>query len=76
VIVWVVVVVGAVTAAVLLALLVVLFRHLRGLTASLVQLQEELLPALEEIRRGSEEAQGRMVRLEMRRASRTRVELG
>ncbi len=76
VIVWVLVVVGGVTAAVLLALVVALFRHLRGLAASLVQLQEDLLPVLEEIRRGSEEAQGRMARLEGRRASRTRVGLG
>jgi len=67
--VWFLVTVGVATAAVLIALLVALMRHLRGLAASLKELQEDLLPVLEEIQRGSEEAQARMVRLEERRSA-------
>ncbi|MGH2675806.1 MAG: hypothetical protein ACRDKA_03710 [Actinomycetota bacterium] len=67
--VWIVVGVGVVTAAVLLGLVVALFRHLRALSESLVRLQEDLLPVLEDIRRSSEEAQGRMIGLEERQAS-------
>lgn len=66
--VWFLVSVGVATAAVLIALFVALMRHLRGLAASLKELQEDLLPVLEEIQRGSEEAQARMVRLEERRS--------
>jgi hypothetical protein len=65
--VWLLIGVGAVTAAVLLALLVGLLRHLHGVAGSLKQLEEDLVPVLEEIRRGSEEAQARMARLEGRR---------
>jgi hypothetical protein len=67
--VWFLVTVGVATAAVLIALLMALMRHLRGLAASLKELQEDLLPVLEEIQRGSEEAQSRMVRLEERRSA-------
>jgi hypothetical protein len=66
---WFLVAVGAATAAVLLGLLLGLLRHLRGLAASLKQLEEDVLPVLEEIRRSSEEAQARMVRLEERRTA-------
>lgn len=68
-IVWVLVGVGAVTAVVALVLVVTLLRRLKALAGAVVELQDALLPVLEEIRRGSEEAQGRMIRLEERRAA-------
>lgn len=68
-IVWVLIGVGAVTAAVALVLVATLLRRLKALGEAVVELQEALLPVLEEIRRGSEEAQGRMIRLEERRAA-------
>jgi hypothetical protein len=67
--VWVLIGVGAVTAVVGLVLVVALLRRLRALGEEVAELQEALLPVLEEIRRGSEEAQGRMLRLEERRAA-------
>jgi hypothetical protein len=69
VIVWVLIGVGAVTAVVALVLVVTLLRRLKALAGAVVELQDALLPMLEEIRRGSEEAQGRMIRLEERRAA-------
>lgn len=68
-IVWVLIGVGAVTAVVALVLVATLLRRLKVLGEAVVELQEALLPVLEEIRRGSEEAQGRMIRLEERRAA-------
>ena len=64
--VWLLVAVGAATSAVLLILVVVLLRHLRGLAASLQGLQEDLVPVLAEIQRGSEEAQRTMARIQER----------
>jgi hypothetical protein len=69
VIVWVLIGVGAVTAVVALVLVATLLRRLKALSEAVAELQEALLPVLEEIRRGSEEAQGRMIRLEERRAA-------
>jgi hypothetical protein len=69
VIVWVLIGVGAVTAVVALVLVAALLRRLKALGEAVAELQEALLPVLEEIRRGSEEAQGRMIRLEERRAA-------
>lgn len=68
-IVWFLIGVGAVTAVVALVLVATLLRRLKALGEAVVELQEALLPVLEEIRRGSEEAQGRMIRLEERRAA-------
>ena len=68
-IVWVLIGVGAVTAVVALVLVATLLRRLKALGEAVVELQEALLPVLEEIRRGSEEAQGRMIRLKERRAA-------
>jgi hypothetical protein len=65
--VWFLVIVGAITAAVLLALFLALLRHLHGLAGSLQRLEADLVPVLEDIRRSSEEAQARMARLEERR---------
>jgi hypothetical protein len=65
-IVWVLIVVGALTAVVVLGLVVALLRRLKALSDSVAALQEAMLPVLEDIRRGSEEAQGRMVRLQER----------
>lgn len=68
-IVWVLIGIGAVTAVVAMVLVVSFLRRLKALAGAVVELQEALLPVLEEIRRGSEEAQGRMIRLEERRAA-------
>jgi cell division protein FtsB len=67
--VWLLVAVGAATSTVLLILVVVLLRHLRGLAASLQGLQEDLVPVLTEIQRGSEEAQRTVARLQDRSAA-------
>jgi hypothetical protein len=67
--VWALVSIGAVTAVVLLALIVVLLRHLHGLATSLKALQEELAPILNDIQRGSEEAQRTLARVQERAAS-------
>jgi hypothetical protein len=67
--VWLLVAVGAVTAAVLLALVVTLFKHLRGLTASIEGLRSELTPLVEDIRRGSEAAQRRVSEMQDRAAA-------
>jgi hypothetical protein len=69
VIVWVLIGVGVVTAVVALVLVATLLRRLKALGEAVVELQEALLPVLEEIRRGSEETQGRMIRLQERRAA-------
>jgi hypothetical protein len=69
VIVWVLIGIGAVTAVVALVLVATLLRRLKALGEAVVELQEALVPVLEEIIRGSEEAQGRMMRLEERRAA-------
>lgn len=68
-IVWVLIGVGAVTAVVALVLVATLLRRLKAISEAVAEFQEALLPVLEEIRRGSEEAQGRMIRLEERRAA-------
>jgi hypothetical protein len=68
-IVWVLIGVGAITAVVALVLVATLLGRLKALSEAVAELQESLLPVLEEIRRGSEEAQGRMIRLEERRAA-------
>jgi hypothetical protein len=62
--VWVLVGVGMVTAVVAVAVVAALVRRLRALTESVAELQRALLPVLEDIRRGSEEAQQRMTRLQ------------
>ena len=67
--VWVLIGVGALTAAVAVWLVVALLLRLKALSEAVAALQESLLPVLEEIRRGSEEAQARMVRLQERRAA-------
>lgn len=66
---------GVVTVGILLVLLVALFRHLRALNESLARLQEDLIPALEDIRAGSELAQAQLGRLQVR-ASAMRREPG
>jgi hypothetical protein len=73
--VWLLVVTGAATATILLILVVALVRHLRGLAAALEGLQGDLVPVLEEIRRGSAEAQATLHRLQDR-ASAPRDEPG
>lgn len=67
--VWLLVAVGAAGAVVLLVLVVALLRHLRQLATSLQELQADLVPVLEEIQRGSEEAQKRMAGMEGRAAA-------
>jgi hypothetical protein len=67
--VWVLLAVGAATATVLLVLVVALLRHLRALAASLQALQEDLVPVLADIQRGSEEAQRTMARIRQRSAA-------
>jgi hypothetical protein len=67
--VWLLVGTGAVTATILLILVVALLRHLHGLAASLEGLQGDLVPVLEDIRRGSEEAQATLTRLQDRAAA-------
>jgi uncharacterized protein YoxC len=67
--VWALVAIGAVTAVVVLVLVVVLLRHLHGLATSLKALQEELVPVLNDIQRGSEEAQRTLARVQERAAS-------
>jgi cell division protein FtsB len=67
--VWLLIAVGAATSTVLLILVVVLLRHLRGLAASLRGLQDDLVPVLTEIQRGSEEAQQTVARLQERSAA-------
>jgi hypothetical protein len=64
--VWLLVGTGAVTATILLILVVALLRHLRGLASSLKGLQGDLVPVLEDIRRGSEEARITLTRLQDR----------
>lgn len=67
--VWVLIVTGALTAVVVLGLVVSLLRRLKALSESVAALQAAMLPVLEDIRRGSEEAQSRMSRLEERRTA-------
>jgi Tfp pilus assembly protein PilN len=67
--VWVLVAVGAATAAVLLVLVVGLFRHLRAMATALQRLQADLSPLLEDIQRGSEEAQRKVADLQARAAA-------
>jgi hypothetical protein len=64
--VWLLVAVGAVTATVLLILVIALLRHLRGLASSLRGLQEELVPVLAEIQHRSEQAQRTLALMEGR----------
>ena len=64
--VWVLVGVGVATVVVAIALAVALMGRLRSLSESVAELQRSLVPVLEDIRRGSEEAQGRMASLEER----------
>lgn len=64
--VWVLVAVGAVTAAVLLVLVVGLFRHIRDLATALQRLEADLAPLLEDIQRGSGEAQRKVADLQGR----------
>jgi hypothetical protein len=59
---------GVVTVGVLVILLVTLLRHLRALSESLARLEADLIPALEDIRAGSELAQAQLGRLEGRAA--------
>jgi hypothetical protein len=66
--VWVLVAVGAVTAAVLLVLVVGLFRHIKELATALQRLQADLAPLLEDIQRGSGEAQRKVTELQGRSA--------
>jgi hypothetical protein len=54
---------------VLAILLVALLRHMRALSESLARLQADLIPALEDIRAGSEVAQERLGSLEARAAA-------
>jgi cell division protein FtsB len=61
--------VGVLTVAILAVLLVALLRHVRALSESLARLQADLIPALEDIRAGSEVAQERLGRLEARAAA-------
>lgn len=58
--------VGIVTIGMLAVLLVALVRHLKLLAGSLQRFQQEVGPVLEEIRRGSAEAQQRLERLQER----------
>jgi TolA-binding protein len=62
--VWVLVGVGMATAVVAVVVVAALVRRLRALTESVAELQRALLPVLEDIRRGSDEAQQRMTRLQ------------
>jgi hypothetical protein len=66
---WVLVAVGTATAAVLLVLVVGLLRHLRELATALQRLQADLAPLLEDIQRGSEEAQRKVGDLQGRAAA-------
>jgi predicted PurR-regulated permease PerM len=70
---WVLVVltVGLATTAVLLVVLLGLFRNLQKLSRSLKTFQDEVQPRLEEIREGSLKAQGRLDGLKQRRLSKT-----
>lgn len=67
--VWVLIGVGALTAAIAVWLVVALLLRLKALSEAVAALQESMLPVLEDIRHGSEEAQSRMVRLQERRAA-------
>jgi hypothetical protein len=67
--VWVLVAVGTVTAAVLLVLVVGFLRHIRALATALQQLQADLAPLLEDIHRGSGEAQRKVADLQGRSAA-------
>jgi hypothetical protein len=67
--VWLLVTVGAVTAAVLVALVLMLFKHVRGLVASIDALRSELMPLLDDVRRGSEAAQRRVAEMQGRAAA-------
>ena len=64
--VWVLVGVGVATVVVAIVLAAALIARLRSLTESVAELQHSLLPVLEDIRRGSEEAQRRMASLQER----------
>jgi hypothetical protein len=68
-VVWVLIGVGALTAAVAVWLVVALLLRLKALSEAVAALQESMLPVLEDIRRGSEEAQARMDRLQERRTA-------
>ena len=67
--VWVLVGIGAATAVVAMAVVIALVRRLRTLSESVAELQRALVPVLEDITHGSEEARQRMARLEERSAS-------
>ena len=54
---------GIATAGLVLALLLALIRHMKVLTAALKRLQDELQPMIQDIQRGSGEAQEHMDRL-------------
>jgi F0F1-type ATP synthase membrane subunit b/b' len=64
-VVWLVVVValGAVSTALLLVLVVALVRHIKVLAKALQAFQEQVRPALDEVARGSTQAQDRLNRI-------------
>ena len=70
---WVLVVltVGLATTAILLVVLLGLVRNLKKLSRSLKRFQDEVRPRLEEIRDGSQTAQGRLDAMQQRRLSKT-----
>jgi predicted PurR-regulated permease PerM len=71
---WVLVVltVGLATTALLLVVLLGLFRNLQKLSRSLKTFQDEVQPRLQEIRDGSLKAQGRLDGLQQQRLSKIR----
>ncbi|HYZ10701.1 MAG TPA: hypothetical protein VE962_02280 [Actinomycetota bacterium] len=67
--VWVLVGVGVATAVAAVVLVMALVSRLRSLSESVAELQHALVPVLEDIQRGSEEARRRMASLEERGAA-------
>jgi hypothetical protein len=59
-------IVGIATTGLVIALLLALIRHMRVLTAALKRLQDELQPVIQDIQRGSDEAQEHMERMNQR----------
>jgi hypothetical protein len=59
----VVLAIGLGTLALLIVLLIALVRHLKVLSSSLRRFQQEVQPALEDLREGSASAQGHIERL-------------
>lgn len=66
---WFLASIAAVTAVLMLILVVVLIRHLRALAGSIERLQADLVPVLEEIQRGSETAGRRLAGMQERAAA-------